>query len=785
MVLFISITINPLSSFAKSKLQFQVGDKISVFAKKAIRRDQGKIFEAIGNTVILHGEETLYGHAARFDMNKSLFEINGNVRYLTKDLTLYGTYLNYNASTENMHIDNARMFTPAYRIVARKVEKTSLENYIAYEAEFTTCKDCTESWTVYGEKVEITVNKYVKITNALMRIKGADAFYLPYIIFPIKVDRETGLLFPQFSIRNTQGFSFAQPWFWAINQSTDMTLTPTIWAERGLGSDAEFRKAFNGVSNYQFETRYLRDEFYLQDFNDELDRYLINSELNYRRTNNENAYLKIFDLSDLDFPNDNPLYSNEKIIESEYGSQGFYNYRFETGEVGIEASMKKTLLQDDARFYNGISDFSDNMVSLLPSFEYAFTPLRIFKTRSDFFNLFYIGGEFEITDFRQNNFDQFQLDNDDPLRNATRLNFQPHLHLSLFDNGVFDFDTTYELGFQNYDFRRDDQRNFRKYSGLLRTEFSFGVDKIYGLAYREKINVKNLGEVKEVEGDLKTIGKIPKFSQEEAEKATEVIYKGYKHLQDYKIIHHFIPGEKEWGNEKFRTQISNIEGWFDYHDAIRSQEFLLGERETRTQVSPQNTIELQWNNSLIEKSPRSFDSVEDGLFLNDNFDYRRVFYFNLSQGVELNEDNRSESDRLTRLGVDLGINFGKYLNLSLEEFFFHQDNKNILTFSMKNDFDLVRVLNVIDYNDFSNAKVYTWGIDIAFTDEMILLLQETRDLEAEETTLKRYALNFAPENDCWLVSFGYIKTINDENFSIDFSLNLGNPSFYRRIRRIF
>ncbi len=784
-MLFINITIFNNETFAKSKLQFKVGDKVSVFAKKAIRRDQGKIFEAIGNTVILHGEETLYGHAARFDMNKNLFEINGNVRYLTKDLTLYGTYLNYNAATENMHIDNARMFTPGWRIVARKVEKTSLEKYVAYEAEFTTCKDCTESWTVYGEKVEITVNQYVVITNALMRIKGADAFYLPYLVFPIKNARETGLLFPQLSVRNTQGFSYAQPWFWAINQSSDMTLTPTVWAERGLGGDIEYRNALNNASNFQFESRYIRDDFLLRDLNEEIDRYLINTEFNYRPTNNQNTYIKLFEMSDLDFPNDNPLYSTERIIATEYGSQGFYNQRFETGEVGVEASVQKTLIQETNRYYTDLFDLSDNMVNILPRLEYSFTPIKVFDYKRNFLNLLYIGGKFDATDFRQNNFDPYQLTNTDPLRNVTRVNLQPHIHLSLFDNGVFDFRTTYELGFQYYDFKRNDERDFRKYSGLMKSEFSFGVDSIYGLAYREKVNVKNLGEVKDVEENLKTIGKLPKFSQEEAEKAQEVIYKGYKHIQNYKFIHHFIPGEREWGNQRFKSQISNIEGWFDYQDSIRSQEFLIGQKETRTQISPANTFEIQWNNSLIEKTPRALDALSDGLFLNDNFDYRKVFYFDLSQGIELNDSDRRFESRLTRLGVDMGMDLGRYLDLRVREFYFHEENENILTFSMRNDFNLMRVLNEISSNDISQIKVYRWGFDLELSDEIVLLVQETRDIEANQTTEKQYALNYAPGNDCWMLSFGYLKTINQENFSIDFSLNLGNPSFYRRIRRIF
>src|SRR5690606_7013939 len=134
------------SARAESDLQFQLGEEVSIYSEKAYRKNQGALFEAVGNVIIISGQDTLYGERASFDIKKGSVEIEGNVRYITKDVTVYGSKINYSTVEGSLDLVNARIITSTFSIIAEKLSKLSQNVYEATEAEFTTCRDCEESW---------------------------------------------------------------------------------------------------------------------------------------------------------------------------------------------------------------------------------------------------------------------------------------------------------------------------------------------------------------------------------------------------------------------------------------------------------------------------------------------------------------------------------------------------------------------------------------------------------------------------------------------------------------
>jgi hypothetical protein len=387
------------------------------------------------------------------------------------------------------------------------------------------------------------------------------------------------------------------------------------------------------------------------------------------------------------------------------------------------------------------------------------------------------GSDVSFDEFKQN----FINSEQDTLRNATRVNFRPYFSLNLFDDGVFSLNTKYLLDFQYYDFKRDNEADYRKYSGLMQTAFSFEVSKVFGLSYIDTKIDSDQQEVRE-----KILGELETFSIKGAQKVKSTAFKSYKHSQKFNFIHHYIPGEDDSGNPKFANQINNSSGWFDFYDSIRSLEFSRGDRQTRTQISPVNTFEFQWRNNVIEKSPKPQNYELDGSFVNDNFDYSRVFYFDLSQGVELVEQLEDESEtRLTRLGLNAGFLFSEKFRLVFDEYYFHEDKLSIFNVGVQNDFDRIKIFNNISYNDFSRTKVHSFGFDFAFTDEFIFLLSQSRDLTNAGVTAEQYRLSYSPANDCWIAIFSYEKLNNIDRVTFDFALNFGNQSFYNKVNRIF
>jgi LPS-assembly protein len=70
----------------------------------------------------------------------------------------------------------------------------------------------------------------------------------PYLVLPVKSQRQTGFLFPKFGASTEHGYRYIQPFFWAINRSADMTLSAGRFSRRGNLAQWEGRYALSPIS---------------------------------------------------------------------------------------------------------------------------------------------------------------------------------------------------------------------------------------------------------------------------------------------------------------------------------------------------------------------------------------------------------------------------------------------------------------------------------------------------------------------------------------------------------
>ncbi|PJC75071.1 MAG: hypothetical protein CO013_02890, partial [Syntrophobacterales bacterium CG_4_8_14_3_um_filter_58_8] len=84
--------------------------------------------------------------------------------------------------------------------------------------------------------------------------------YLPYLIFPAKTTRQTGLLFPRFSYsRDKNGLDVEIPFYWAVSDSADATFFQRYLEKRGFKEGVEFRYAAGADSFGVFYGDFIND----------------------------------------------------------------------------------------------------------------------------------------------------------------------------------------------------------------------------------------------------------------------------------------------------------------------------------------------------------------------------------------------------------------------------------------------------------------------------------------------------------------------------------------------
>lgn len=121
----------------------------------------------------------------------------------------------------------------AARFVARG-KNGEVELYNAY---YTACEVCEEkpnpSWRIKARQVtQDKDSRTVQYRDATFELFGLPIFYTPYLAHPDpSAERASGLLTPFIGFSNSTGLNARVPYYWAIDDYTEATITPRIYSK--------------------------------------------------------------------------------------------------------------------------------------------------------------------------------------------------------------------------------------------------------------------------------------------------------------------------------------------------------------------------------------------------------------------------------------------------------------------------------------------------------------------------------------------------------------------------
>ena len=80
----------------------------------------------------------------------------------------------------------------------------------------------------------LEIGGYGTARNTTFEVLGVPVVWLPWMLYPLKTERQTGLLFPLLSTGSIQGFSAALPFFWAAARERKRVAHARLVGEAGL-----------------------------------------------------------------------------------------------------------------------------------------------------------------------------------------------------------------------------------------------------------------------------------------------------------------------------------------------------------------------------------------------------------------------------------------------------------------------------------------------------------------------------------------------------------------------
>ena len=85
------------------------------------------------------------------------------------------------------------------------------------------------------------MGEYATARSTTFSFLGHKVLYLPWSVFPVKTERQSGFLLPQFQLSSRDGTIFRNAYYWAIAKDKDATFFLDWIQERGVKPGAEYR----------------------------------------------------------------------------------------------------------------------------------------------------------------------------------------------------------------------------------------------------------------------------------------------------------------------------------------------------------------------------------------------------------------------------------------------------------------------------------------------------------------------------------------------------------------
>ncbi|MCP8899380.1 LPS-assembly protein LptD [Gilvimarinus xylanilyticus] len=214
------------------------------------------------DVVISQGPRLLKTDRAWINQTQKTIELDGNITLREDGLLIYADSAKVNTANKDANLREAEFVLHQARIhgEAKKLDKFGDRLIRLTDGSFTTCEPDDEFWKIRASELEIdNVDNMGTARHARLEIKDIPVLYVPYLIFPVGDERQSGLLFPTFSTSQRNGFEYSQPIYWNIAPQMDATFTPTYMQRRGMLWGGEFRH-LNSFFETEIAGAYLADD---------------------------------------------------------------------------------------------------------------------------------------------------------------------------------------------------------------------------------------------------------------------------------------------------------------------------------------------------------------------------------------------------------------------------------------------------------------------------------------------------------------------------------------------
>jgi LPS-assembly protein len=229
------------------------GGPVNVTGQKFVYDYKTDSFVVTGNAVITQAKTTLTADEVTMMRRDRKMHAVGNVHLADPVGNIIATDANVNLNDETGELTDATVtdHQETYRLEGHKIYKLLGQRFKVLDGFFTTCacEPGTPDWSITADKMDVHIGETGHAYQGHFNVLGYPLIPLPYAVFPADADRHSGLLAPRVGESGLRGFQLVQPYYWAINKSSDATLAMDIETSKRVGALGEYR-LISGIDDY-------------------------------------------------------------------------------------------------------------------------------------------------------------------------------------------------------------------------------------------------------------------------------------------------------------------------------------------------------------------------------------------------------------------------------------------------------------------------------------------------------------------------------------------------------
>ncbi len=312
-------------------------------------------YRAAGDVHLRQGEFEVTGEELHWNRQSGELNADGGVTLSSPEDTLSGSRARYNLQSNTGVVEDGYFFLHDENLHVRgtAIERRGESQFHIETGVFTTCNGDSPSWKFGASQLDVTLGGYARAKNAVFYLKDIPVFYFPYLVYPVKTERESGLLIPSFSYSSTKGVGFSQAYYQVIADNQDATLYLDYLSEAGVGKGLEYRYIF-GLDNAGEAQIYHIDVNRIDGVTIDEERYAMS--LTHNGTLPGEVRLR----ADLEYVNDNDYFSDFGELADEYNKDEVQS------DLSLQKNWGKFSLLGALRYTEDLETDDDTTLQLLP-----------------------------------------------------------------------------------------------------------------------------------------------------------------------------------------------------------------------------------------------------------------------------------------------------------------------------------------------------------------------------------------------------------------------------------